>query len=366
MTIYYLQSEPGLTAGGLTQIYRHVNILYEGGYDARILFLYPEDEPPQEVHTVPYAHLSGHDLARRLGKVPLLGERIYNRWLAARPLIQNPQVGLEIAEIRPDGSSRTRQLTRQDILVLPEFYGVLLRTTHDSVPVVVFNQGPHLSFEGGPPSGTIHTIYTDPILAVITVSEHGQRFLKTGYPNLNIFLTPNSVNTSLFTYSKEKKKQIAFMPRKLSGDLNQIFTLLDARGSLYGWEKCKIENMSRQEVARALKESAIFISTLSQEGFGLPPLEAALCGCVVVGYTGFAANEFMDPRFCFPVPERDVLAFVTTIENVVNKLNSNQLAFRDSTQLFAETLQDRYSEAHQKSAVLATWKNILEQHQAHL
>ena len=43
-----------------------------------------------------------------------------------------------------------------------------------------------------------------------------------------------------------------------------------------------IENKSRNEVAKILQESQLFVNLVYQEGFGLPSAEAMACGCPVI------------------------------------------------------------------------------------
>jgi len=357
MTIYYLQVNDTLGAGGLAQAYRHVRFLAEAGHDARILFLDPKDRPSQPV---PFAYLPGSALRRAIGRLPVLGHRLHNRRIMALPVIANAQPGLRINHVLPGGGIEKRTLQMTDVVVLPEFLGLELRASPTSVPAVVLNQGPHLSFQLSPKIPVPRIIYQDPILGVITVSAHAERYLRTGFPNLRTHVVRNAVDATLFQYTPEKKKQIAFMPRKLREDLQQVLSLLSMRGALDGWTLCPIEGVGPARAAEIMRESAVFLSTLAQEGFGLPPLEAALCGCVVVGYTGFAAAEFMDPAYCFPVPESDVLAFVQILEGVLRALDADPKCYSQRNEVFAASLRDRYSEERQRTALLAAWSAILQ------
>jgi hypothetical protein len=359
MTIYFLQANDSLAAGGLIQAYRHVRILADAGHDARLLFLDASDRPAVPV---PYAYVPTGSFKRTLGKLPVVGSRLHNRIAVAMPLLKNPQPGHPVHYVRDDGGVETRALTSDDILVLPEFPGAMLRADSTSVPVVVFNQGPHLSFQNAETIPAGPTIYQDPILAVVNVSAYGERFLRSSFPALRTYVVPNAVDLSLFRYQPEKKKQIAFMPRKLREDLLQVLTLLSARGALGDWKLAPIEGVPPERAAEMMRESAVFLSTLMQEGFGLPPLEAGLCGCVVVGYTGFAAAEFMDPQYAYPVPERDVLAFADTLEKVLRSLDADPDWYRPRGEAYAAWLRERYAPEQQKRALLAAWDDILARH----
>ena len=83
---------------------------------------------------------------------------------------------------------------------------------------------------------------------------------------------------------------------------------------------------------------------------------------MVVGYTGFAAAEFMDPQYCFPVPERDVLAFAQTLEQVLQALDADPTRYRARGETYAASLRERYSQEEQKRTLLAAWDDILSRH----
>jgi hypothetical protein len=93
---------------------------------------------------------------------------------------------------------------------------------------------------------------------------------------------------------KEKKNKIAFMPRK-GADLKyfQAISLAQAMGKLNGWEVSVIAQKTPEEVAELMKESKIFLNYTDGEGFGLPPLEALMCGCQVVGNAGLGSEEYL-------------------------------------------------------------------------
>ena len=69
-----------------------------------------------------------------------------------------------------------------------------------------------------------------------------------------------------------------------------------------------VENLPPEGVARALRGADVFLATGFPEGFGLPPLEAMACGCVVAGFTGMGGWDYMrqslpggwEPTFALP------------------------------------------------------------------
>lgn len=96
-------------------------------------------------------------------------------------------------------------------------------------------------------------------------------------------------------YPGEKIK-IAWMPRKnkyLALQIKMIFEalLIQKKKELPIW--ITIENIERENVAKAMQNVDIFLSTGFPEGFGLPSLEAMACGCLVAGFTGMGGWEYM-------------------------------------------------------------------------
>lgn len=90
----------------------------------------------------------------------------------------------------------------------------------------------------------------------------------------------------------EKKRQIAYMPRKRPGDFQQILLNFELLAPHCDWSWAPIDNMPQQEVAKTLGESSVFLSLSRREGLGLPPLEAMASGCLVAGFHGIGGLEY--------------------------------------------------------------------------
>ena len=74
-----------------------------------------------------------------------------------------------------------------------------------------------------------------------------------------------------------------------------------------------------------LDESSIFLSFSELEGFGLPPVEAALSGNFVIGYTGNAGAEyFSNPNFN-AVPAGNIHRYTEIIINYIRLLEDNNI-----------------------------------------
>ena len=349
MTIFYICPWSPNPTGGIKQIFRHVEALSAAGFDAYVLAL--ETKMPSWFDSsAAMAKVTVHrpfwDLrrsARRKNQIP---------WLTA-------SVGPEIEISRPGQHSVERRLGASDIIVLPEYFGKALQPCGFGSKLVVFNQNAHYTF-----TGFAHAdispgfIYHGHVLGALGVSQHTCDYLRFAFPELPVLLTPNGVDGTRFFCEGEKKKQIAFMPRKLPTSIVQVLQMLRNRGSLEGWTLCPIDGMSEADVAKSLRESAIFLSTCSEEGFGLPPLEAGASGCVVVGYTGYGAREFMLPQYCYPIAQGDVLGFAQTLEAVLSEYAHDPKRLRQQAADYTTFLRTHYSKEVEGRSVVEAWDQL--------
>ena len=226
---------------------------------------------------------------------------------------------------------------------------------------IIFNQHSYNTFKGQPLSqNNFRTIYNGKqIQAVMVVSEDNRRYLNYVFPDMTVFRVRNSIDTGLFKFSSHKKKQISFIPAKNPDEFVQLISILKQRNSLRGWELVAIEHNSRQEVARILQDSLLFINLVYQEGFGLPSAEAMASGCAVIGYHGMGGEEFFRPEFCFPVETGNIVEVAKTVEKVLELFESNPTSLHDKTVKAARFIQENYSPEVQKRDVLEFWNRIL-------
>jgi glycosyltransferase involved in cell wall biosynthesis len=167
------------------------------------------------------------------------------------------------------------------------------------------------------------------------------------------------IDSKVFSYSPTKKKQIAFMPRKLNEDVVQVINLLNSRNKLKDWTYKVIDKMNENEVADVLKESALFLSFNHKEGFGMPPAEAMACGCVIVGYPGKGGKEFFKNEFCYPIEDRDVVSFAKTLESVMLEYDNNNQLFVEKGKKASDFILSEYSMDMEVKTIVDCWNSIL-------
>ncbi len=114
---------------------------------------------------------------------------------------------------------------------------------------------------------------------------------------------------------------ITFMPRKLAVHARLVTHAL--RNHLPPcWRLQPVDGVGEAECAALLRASRLFLAFSELEGMALPPLEAAVAGNVVVGYTGRGGREnWLQPNFV-PVEQGDVLGFVAAARAVAAQMDA--------------------------------------------
>jgi glycosyltransferase involved in cell wall biosynthesis len=248
-----------------------------------------------------------------------------------------------------------------DILVVPEILAWEVLYRAPGVAKVIFNQNPYETFMGRT-DPAMAVPYTHPdVIASIVVSEDSQEFLRYAFPAHAVHRLHNAVSSELFHPNTPKKKQIAYMPRKLASDAKLVVELLKCRGVLREYSVVPIENRNEAETAAILRESEIFLSFSMQEGSPMPPLEAMASGCITIGYDGLGGREYLREPFGIPVPQEDVVALAKAIEKVVEQLNVNPMPLRQMTQAAATMVSEQFSPQREETDVVSAWNAILGQ-----
>jgi hypothetical protein len=136
-------------------------------------------------------------------------------------------------------------------------------------------------------------------------------------------------------------KRITFMPRKLAAHAGRVVYALSGR-LRPGWELVAIQNASESEVADLLFDSSIFMSFSEFEGLPLPPLEAAIAGNLVIGYTGQGAREYWSAPNFHEIQQGDIIGFVGAVDAGVLAFDRG-LINRLGLAAGAAVLADRFS-----------------------
>ncbi|HUT14133.1 MAG TPA: glycosyltransferase [Thermoguttaceae bacterium] len=305
--IVYLSWPAKEIAGGIKLAFQHVEVLRQAGIEAVIAT--PDGQPPGWFQT----------------EVPVLN----------------------VADLRSD----------EDVLVFPENHRDLLRrfAKHPNRKLV-FCQNPFMAFRGLAGAKD----YGDyGVTAILCEGRLTAEFCQRRFPSMPIAVVPVAIDQRLFHFQAEKRMQIAFAPRKRPLEAAFIRDLFRAENPEFRsvpW--VEISGVSEQQVARILKDSAVYLSLSRFESVSLSILEAMACGCVVAGFTGFGAREFATTQNGFWAGEDDCLECASQLARAV-RLVSQGGSLHSGMLEAAHLAAGHYSRERFASKVVGFWRSYL-------
>ena len=350
-SIYFICPDINTPAGGVKQLYRQVDVLNKHGYKASV------------VHGHKHFRVTWFKNNTKVVWDPIVA----NLDNSAKKGFKNRLKGIvkkTLGNSKYDTSIINEQLhlEKDDIIVLPEFYGKAVNNVFTRQKTVIYNQNCYYTFRGyGIPNQSDATsVYKqDRLQGVIVASEDAMSYIKGFVNNKPVYRVKYGIDNNVFSYQAEKKKQIAFMPRKLREDSEQILNMLHLKGGLKDWKVVPIQGMNEQQVAEVLKESAVFLSFNYREGFGMPPAEAMSCGCVVVGYAGQGGEEYFLPEITYKVPERNIRVYAETLERVVASFEKDWDIMIKKGAEASKFIRTTYSMQQEDESIVAAWDELL-------
>nr|WP_315464478.1 hypothetical protein [uncultured Rhodoferax sp.] len=252
----------------------------------------------------------------------------------------------------------------EDFLIIPEIWAVPygLDAIKKHIPYTIFVQNGYLIAQGsgGADRGILDYVYENATV-ITSISDDASKCINMAFPSIpheNICrLLPNIGEVFLkkandpFEFEirrKKKKNVISYMTRKLNFHSTQVLFFLE-RSIPPGWQFIAIDGKSEDEVSLLMDESSIFLSFSELEGFGLPPVEAALSGNLVIGYTGGAGAEYFSNPLFRAIASGDVQQFTSSILQSILLLE----AATESSWMYsaAHDLANHYSRQNQTDAL---------------
>jgi len=156
---------------------------------------------------------------------------------------------------------------------------------------------------------------------ILSISNDTTNCIKLKFPKLKTKILKVSLSLDIGEINFNKKRNIiTYMNRKLPQHSNLVTSYLKPNLSKK-WKLQNLQNLSEKKTYELLKRSKIFLSFSSLEGFGLPPLEAALAGNCVIGYTGEGGNEYWQEPFFIKINSGEINKFVLKIIEKIDKSN---------------------------------------------
>ena len=184
---------------------------------------------------------------------------------------------------------------------------------------------------------------------IITTSEETYKCIKFIFPNCkNKILKINlSIDHKKFKTPFKKSNLITLMPKKL-GDHFHILSLLLFKKLPKKWKIESLSNLDEKKLLQKLSKSKIFLSFSYLEGFGLPPLEAAIAGNKVIGYSGGGGKEYWIKPIFDEIQPGNIKHFCEKILDTVNNFPKD---WHKKTFGSRKKLIDKYSPANEKKLI---------------
>lgn len=253
---------------------------------------------------------------------------------------------------------------RHDFVVIPEIWAPIFapQCLRERVCYAIFAQNGYMTHPVLPQYGT--DIYDAAYLGadlILSISTDTTEMVRLNYPGLDaerIVAVQYSVHERFLSphIDGSASRLITYMPRKMAGHAARVVTAL-RRNLRTDWVLAPIHGVDEETCAAMLYRSSIFLSFSDFEGLPLPPLEAALSGNIVVGYTGQGAKDYWRPPIFHAVAQGDVIGFVEAARATVEAIEAGHQG-PDDLRGAREILAQCYSRAAERSCLAALLERI--------
>ncbi len=160
-----------------------------------------------------------------------------------------------------------------------------------------------------------------PGIPVLAVSRHTMAYWGARAPRNPLFLLPNAVDPAFHNRGGDRDLDVLVQRRKTSAYvLHTLVPALEHRGLRVhvqeGWVD-RLENLFNRSKVYLYDSADHWNRAGVSEGFGLPPLEALACGCVVFSSLNHALADHLTPGVnCFQIGAGTLAADVERIRTV--------------------------------------------------
>ena len=192
---------------------------------------------------------------------------------------------------------------------------------------------------------------------ILSDSEYSIKCLNNIFPQYKdkVFRVHFSIDNKKFKI-KSKSNIITYMPRKLPDHASLLIFYLNNLLPK-NWSIKPLKNVSEKYLTSTLSKSKIFLSFSNFEGIGIPPIEAALSGNKVIGYTGGGGVEYWKSPIFTKVESGEIDDFGQKLLKEVKNYKVNWIS---KTQKKRNKLSKQYSLELEKKSLNLLEKKIKE------
>ena len=247
---------------------------------------------------------------------------------------------------------------KKDFIILPEIWAHFaddLELKKKKINYAIFVQG-FYHMQSTDDFNKLKNSYRNSKI-ILSDSEYSIKCLNEIFPEFKkkIVRVHFSIDGKKFKINK-KKNLITYMPRKLPDHSNLLFFYL--KNLLpKNWKILPIINVSEEYLIKKLASSKIFLSFSNLEGIGIPPIEAALSGNKIIGYSGGGGAEYWKGSIFKKVENGEIADFG---QKVLKEINNYKLSWIKKTKNERIKLAKQYSKKLEKESLINLTKKIRE------
>jgi hypothetical protein len=259
---FFTLDTKGNPTAGIANIYEHVKMLNELGYNAAIL----HEKNDYKLR----GDESGQGIAEWLG----------DEYAAL------PHVSIESQQLNVGPS---------DFVIIPEiFSNIMDQLKTFPCKKIVFSQSYDYLLELLPIGKRWNTDYG--FNDVITTSEKQARYISSLFPSINTHVVPVSI-PSYFKDSDKPKIPVVALSTRNQNDAAKIAKSFYLQYPIYKWITFKdMRGLPREQFANELAKSCLAVWVDDSAGFGTFPLEAMECNTPVIGKIPNLIPEWMESK----------------------------------------------------------------------
>jgi glycosyltransferase involved in cell wall biosynthesis len=193
---------------------------------------------------------------------------------------------------------------------------------------------------------------------ILTNSLFSLKYLKKKNIGLPITVISPIIDSSIYSIKKAFEDRpynsILILNRKNNHHIQPILNYL--KDSTH--QVTIINNINPELISDIYNSNQIFINLGYPEGFCLPAAEALACGCIVVGFTGGGAREFLlDKINSFTSPDKEENKLIKNLDYVLNKISLKNR--KRMSIISSQAILKRYSKENAISQTYEAFKTDL-------
>lgn len=257
---FFTLDTKGNPTAGIANIYEHVKLLNELGYNASIL------------HEKNDYKLKGNEEGNGIAD-----------WLGTE-YASLPHISIE---------SQNLNVSPADFIVIPEiFANIMDQIKAFPCKKIVLSQSYDYLLELLPIGKRWNVDYG--FNDVITTSENQAKYLANLFPSINLHVVPVSI-PSYFKPNEKPQLPVVGIHTRNQSDAAKIAKAFYLKFPIYKWVSFKeLRGLSREQFASELSKCCLGVWIDDSAGFGTFPLEAMECGVPVIGKIPNLIPEWME------------------------------------------------------------------------